>query len=218
MSPTVRTGDITTLVSGLVDRLAARLAQEGAPSRLVVGLTGAPGSGKSTLAGSLCTALAGRRALAGFMPMDGFHMSNAVLDELGRRGRKGAPDTFDVEGYLALLDRVRAGGEVLSPVYRRDLHEPVAASTRVTGPGVVVTEGNYLALDTHGWRGARERIDALIMIDVADDELIRRLIDRHTAFGRQRGEAAHWVRMVDMPNARLVAATAARCDELWRVG
>lgn len=218
MSPTVRTGEIAPLINSLVDRLAAQLAQEGAPARLVVGLTGAPGSGKSTLAGSLCTALAGRRALAGFVPMDGFHMSNAVLDELGRRGRKGAPDTFDVEGYLAVLDRVRAGAEVLVPVYRRELHEPVAAGARVAGPGVVVTEGNYLALDAHGWRGARGRIDLLLMLDVAQDELIRRLIARHEAFGRSRAKAAHWVRTVDVPNAALVAASAERCDEVWRAG
>lgn len=88
------------------------------------------------------------------------------------------PDTFDVEGYLATLDRVRAGGEVLAPVYRRDL----------------------------------------VMVEVAQEEVIRRLVARHEAFGRSRAEAAHWVRVVDVPNAELVAATSARCDELWRVG
>ncbi|WP_249368659.1 MULTISPECIES: phosphoribulokinase [unclassified Actinomyces] len=213
-TPQYRDGGLDVLVPGLVDRLASLLPDGG---RLVVGLTGAPGSGKSTLAGSLCAALAGRGLLAGSVPMDGFHMSNAVLDELGRHGRKGAPDTFDVEGYLAALDRVRRGGEVLAPVYRRDLHEPVAAGTRVAGPGVVVTEGNYLALGSYGWTGARERIDLLLMLDVAQDELIRRLVARHEAFGRSRAEAAHWVRVVDVPNAALVAASAARCDEVWRV-
>lgn len=218
MSPTVRSGEIATLVSSLVDQLAARLGQEDAPTRLVVGLVGAPGSGKSTIAAQLEVRLREAELFAGIVAMDGFHMSNAVLDALGRRGRKGAPDTFDVEGYLATLDRVRAGGEVLAPVYRRDLHEPVAAGTRVAGPGVVVTEGNYLALGTPGWAGARERVDLLVMIEVAHDEVIRRLIARHEAFGRSRAEAAHWVRVVDVPNAELVAATAARCDELWRVG
>ena len=150
-------------------------------------------------------------------------MSNAVLAELDRHGRKGAPDTFDVAGYLAALDRV--GGldgfglpaEVLVPVYRRDLHEPVAAGARVAGGGVVLTEGNYLALESGGWEGARARIDLLVMLDVAQDELIRRLIARHKSFGRSHVAAAHWVRAVDAPNARLVAASADRCDEIWRL-
>ena len=156
--------------------------------------------------------------------MDGFHFSNAVLDELGRHQRKGAPDTFDVAGYLAILDRVRRTGpdgeprEVLAPVYRRDLHEPVAAGTRIAGRGIVVTEGNYLALNSLGWEGARERIDLLVMVEVDEAELIRRLVARHMSFGRDRADAGHWVRAVDLPNAQLVADCANRCDEVWRIG
>ena len=210
-------------MTGLVERLTARLTADGAPPRLVVGLAGAPGSGKSTLSERIETELVARGLLAGCAPMDGFHMSNAVLTELNRHGRKGAPDTFDVTGYLAALDRVRGldefglPAEVLVPVYRRDLHEPVAAGTRVAGGGVVLTEGNYLALESGGWEGARARIDLLVMLDVAQDELIRRLIARHKSFGRSHVAAAHWVRAVDVPNARLVAASAGRCDELWRL-
>ena len=217
------TGEAPILLTGLVERLRELLTADGAPPRLVVGITGPPGSGKSTLAAALETALDERGLLAGIVPMDGFHMSNAVLDELGRHGRKGAPDTFDVDGYLAVLDRVRRAGpgdeprEVLVPVYRRDLHEPVAAGTRVTGRGVVVTEGNYLALDSLGWEEARERIDLLIMLEVDEEELIRRLVARHMSFGRHRADAGHWVRAVDLPNARLVSACRDRCDEVWRI-
>ena len=223
MTPVERTGTARALVAGLVERLTVRLTADGAPPRLIVGLTGAPGSGKSTLVERIGAELAARELLAGCVPMDGFHMSGAVLAELGRRGRKGAPDTFDVAGYIATLDRVRGPdefglpAEVLAPVYRRDLHEPVAAGTRVTGSGVVLTEGNYLALESGGCEGVRTRIDLLVMIDVAQDELIRRLIARHKSFGRSHVAAAHWVRAVDVPNARLVAASADRCDELWRL-
>ena len=218
MSPSVRVGEIPTLVSNLVDQLTQRLTADDAPERLVVGLVGAPGSGKSTIAEQLKTDLKAAGVFAGLVAMDGFHLSNAVLDELGRRNRKGAPDTFDVEGYLATLDRVRADGapQVFAPAYRRDLHESVAAGSIVSGTGVVVTEGTYLALETRGWGAARERIDLLIHIDVPEEVLVLRLINRHEEFGKNPLAAGHWVRTVDLPNARLIATSVHRCDEVWR--
>ena len=222
-TPPRLTGAAPDLLNRLIDA-AVRLTKQAESGRAVVGITGAPGAGKSTLAAELETALRRRGLLAGSVPMDGFHFSNAVLDELGRHQRKGAPDTFDVAGYLAVLDRVRQAApegeprEVLAPVYRRDLHEPVAAGTRVAGRGIVVTEGNYLALNSLGWEGARERIDLLIMVEVDEAELIRRLVARHMSFGRDRADAGHWVRAVDLPNARLVANSVSRCDEVWRIG
>jgi len=211
-------GEIATLVSSLVDQLKERLTEDGAPARLVVGLVGAPGSGKSTIAADLEAKLKDADIFAGLIAMDGFHLSDTVLDELGRHDRKGAPDTFDVEGYLATLDRVRADGakQVLVPIYRRDLHEPVAAGGIVAGPGVVVTEGNYLALETRGWGAVRERIDLLIHIDVPEEVLVPRLINRHEDFGKNALDAGHWVRTVDLPNARLIATSVHRCDEVWR--
>ena len=218
MSLSVRVGEIPTLVSNLVDQLTQRLTADDAPERLVVGLVGALGSGKSTIAEQLKTGLKAAGVFAGLVAMDGFHLSNAVLDELGRRNRKGAPDTFDVEGYLATLDRVRADGapQVFAPAYRRDLHESVAAGSIVSGTGVVVTEGNYLALETRGWGAARERIDLLIHIDVPEEVLVLRLINRHEEFGKNPLAAGHWVRTVDLPNARLIATSVHRCDEVWR--
>ncbi|CED91385.1 P-loop containing nucleoside triphosphate hydrolase [Actinomyces succiniciruminis] len=93
----------------------------------------------------------------------------------------------------------------------------MAAGTLVHGPGVVLTEGNYLALDSGGWEDIRARIDLLVLLDVPETELVRRLVARHQSFGRSAADAAHWVRTVDVPNARLVTACAHRCDEIWRL-
>ena len=86
----------------------------------------------------------------------------------------------------------------------------------MAGPGVVVTEGNYLALETRGWGAVRERIDLLIHIDVPEEVLVPRLINRHEDFGKNALDAGHWVRTVDLPNARLIATSVHRCDEVWR--
>lgn len=202
----------SSITMRIVEAVAER-ARSDDPVR-VLGLTGPPGTGKSTIAAQLAVALpeAGI-AVAGLVPMDGFHMSNALLAERGLADHKGAPDTFDVGGYVAMLGRVRrADGIVLAPDYRRDLHEPVAASLAIEVDGVVITEGNYLGLELPGWADVRGLVDMLVYIDTPFEELASRLIDRHVNFGRDRADAAHWVRTVDAANMALVERTKARAD------
>lgn len=103
--------------------------------RVLLGLAGAPAAGKSTLARAMVEGVDARlgAGTAAYVPMDGFHLSNAQLDRLGLRGRKGAPETFDVDGYVHLLRRLRSrqAGTVYAPDFDRDLDEPVAAGIAV---------------------------------------------------------------------------------------
>lgn len=219
-SPTPHLGASESVARQITDLALERL-EAGLPLR-VLGLCGPPGTGKSTVASMVADLLESRGvAVAGLAPMDGFHLSNAVLEDLGRADRKGAPDTFDVWGYIALLGRIRACTDphdhpVCAPVYRRDLHEPVAAATLVKPVGVVVTEGNYLALDVEGWREVRPLVDLLVHVDTSRAELLRRLVARQEAFGRDRVDAAHWVRTVDAANIDLVEAGRQRADAVVR--
>ena len=143
-------------LDGLVER--ARALATGAPRRLL-GITGPPGAGKSFVADAIVRALGSKAAGVG---MDGFHLANRELERLGRRGRKGAPDTFDGAGYVALLRRLRepAGETVYAPRYEREIEEAIA-STVAIGPQValVVTEGNYLLLDSAPWADVRALLD-----------------------------------------------------------
>lgn len=177
--------------------------------RVIVGVTGPPGAGKSTLARALIAEFA---PTAAYLPMDGFHLSNTQLVRLGRRDRKGAPDTFDVDGFVAALRRVSvAYGErdVYVPEFDRAIEESIAAGLVVGADArLVVTEGNYLAL----WPDVRDLLDRIYYLDVAPEVLHRRLVERHIAGGRSAEEAEAWVERVDQPNAVAVAATRPLCD------
>jgi pantothenate kinase len=201
----------------LLAREAVELVGDG--SRAILGIAGSPGAGKSTLVDLLVTRI---RAAEGddwvaHVPMDGFHLADAQLDRIGARGRKGAPDTFDVGGYAHLLERVKR--EVDEPVYvpgfDRTLEQPLAAALVVLPSArLVVTEGNYLLLDDPDWARARRAMDAVWFVTSDESKRIARLIARHIEFGKTPDEARTWVETTDQRNADLVAGTAGRADRV----
>lgn len=201
-----------------LDDLVARVLDlAAAEPRVLLGLAGPPGAGKSTLAAALVERLGEGARL---VPMDGFHLAQAELVRLGRADRKGAPDTFDVAGYVALLRRLREDrdGTVYAPRFDRHLEEPVAGAVAV-GPDVrvVVTEGNYLLHDDGGWQHVRPLLDGCWFVGLDDAVRVERLVERHVAHGRTRAAAQEWVLRSDEENARLVAPGAARADMLVRL-
>jgi pantothenate kinase len=174
------------------------------PGRALLGIAGPPGAGKSTLAERLVTAVG---PAAAWVPMDGFHLADAALDRLGLRSRKGAPESFDGWGYLALLRRLAAEHDhpVWAPGFERTLEQPIAGSIPVD-PGVrlVVTEGNYLLLDRPPWPQVRAALSEVWYVEADPGVRLQRLLARHVEFGKSPAEARVWVAAVDEPNARLV--------------
>ena len=194
------------------DLLTRAQALAGNAGRRILGITGAPGAGKSTVARRLVDAVGGSAVLVG---MDGYHLAQAELERLGRAERKGAPDIFDAAGYVALLRRLRTpdAGTVYAPEFRRSIEEPVAGAVAVP-PGVplVVTEGNYLLLDSEPWSAIRALLDEVWFL--APDEHTRRawLTARHCRYGRTLAQAAARTAGSDERNARLIARTSSRAD------
>ena len=195
---------------------ARRLAAQG--RRAILGIAGAPGAGKSTLAAAVAAALGDRARIVG---MDAFHLAQAELERLGRADRKGAIDTFDGAGYVALLRRLRAADEdvVYAPEFRREIEEPVNAAVAVPRyVPLVITEGNYLLVDREPWAQVRELLDEAWYVVQDEPTRIRLLIERHIAFGKAPAYAHDWVHRSDQRNAALVATTRGRADLVVRVG
>lgn len=187
--------------------LLNRVTRLGAGRRLVA-IVGAPGSGKSTLAADLVAAVPG----AVLVPMDGFHLDNRLLDRDGLRARKGAPETFDAAGFVALIRRLKQGGDVVYPLFDRDHDLAIAGAGRVdAATGLVVVEGNYLLLDRAPWRELAGLWDLSVMLDVPDDELRRRLTARWQGLGRSPAEVLSHLEN-DLGNAQTVAGQSLPAD------
>lgn len=183
--------------------------------RAIIGLVGSPGAGKSTAALALQSSFGN---VAQVVPMDGFHLANVQLAHLKLSHVKGAPDTFDSAGYVALLQRLRQQRTdeiIYAPAFERSLEEPIAGAIAVLPQTrLIVTEGNYLLLQTGHWKHVKSLLDEAWYVDVDEHLRMDRLIARHVQFGRTP-EAAHaWVQRSDEPNARLIATTKPLADVL----
>lgn len=210
--PAHATAALAALVELARDALAAASA-----SRVLIGITGSPGAGKSTLATTLVAALNAEdgAGTAVHLPMDGFHLANTTLDRLGLRHRKGAIETFDGWGFAGLLERVRAETDhvVYAPGFERSVDEPVAAEIAIEPTArIVVVEGNYLLVDEGPWQQVGELLDEYWFIEATEEQRVRRLVARHTAFGRTPEAALAWALEVDGANARIIEPTVARAD------
>ncbi len=184
--------------------------------RIVVGIAGAPAAGKSTLATSLARAL-NREFGAGTaqeVGMDGFHLANSQLNRLGLTGRKGAPDTFDVAGFVHLLRRLRDREElVYAPEYSRLLHESIGSAIPVPGSvRVILAEGNYLLIPGGRWGAVRPLLDLALYIEARDQVRLNALLRRQQNRGLSRAAARDWVFGSDEVNAALIATTRQYAD------
>lgn len=202
---------MTHSISSLLEEIL-RLAQNA--SRFMIGISGPPGAGKSTLSDALRDALIAHGETAEILPMDGFHMDNGILEQRGLLPRKGAPETFDVRGFLDIVTAVKAANEeVLVPVFDRS-RELAIASARAISPNTrfILAEGNYLLLDQAPWTRLSGCFDLTLFVGPPMDVLEKRLRERWVHFGLDEAAIAWKLNGNDLPNGRLVIEKSRPAD------
>ena len=182
-------------------------------SRFIIGIVGKPGAGKSTLTSHLIENLP--KNSVSLVPMDGYHLSNQQLKNLGLSDRKGAFNTFDSNGYVSLLKRINTetDQDIYFPVFHREIEESYAADGVVlANTKIVLTEGNYLLFDKAGWEKVAAELTEIWYININDDVRIERLVKRHEFYGKDKESAFNWATGSDQINAKIVESTASKAD------
>jgi pantothenate kinase len=199
--------------SALAGQIIAAAADK---SRFITAIAGPPGSGKSTLADAVADAINAKTGIdcATVFPMDGYHFDDAILEARGHRQRKGAPFTFDVEGYRHTLMRLRdSNRDVAVPVFDRSL-ELSRGSARLITPGhkFIISEGNYLLLTDAPWSGLAPMFDLTVSIVEPEAELARRLHARWVHYKLSPDAIKAKMEVNEMPNVRLVLGHSRHAD------
>lgn len=207
---------MSDIISHLALRIAALPQTQG---RRLVAIAGAPAGGKSFLAADLVSAVNSAGCTATVVQMDGFHLDNALLDMQGLRHRKGAPETFDVEGFIALMQRLKDGAKVVYPLFDRQRDLAIAGAAAIPEAcNVVIVEGNYLLFDEAPWSSLAAIWDFSIWLDIPEDVLKDRLLQRWLDHGHTEAEALERAQSNDLPNARRILKNRLPADMTLALG
>lgn len=203
------------MIIAIDELVTAILARATETKRLIVAIAGPPGAGKSTVSAAISAAINAREANAAVVvPMDGFHLDNAILDARDQRKRKGSPPTFDCAGLEVLLKRLRAGEDnVVIPLFDRKLDLARAGAAVVSGDQrILLVEGNYLLLNQSPWDRLAPLFDLTVFLQVDRVEMENRLVQRWLGYGYNVGSAQQRALSNDIPNADLVLSASRPAD------
>ena len=200
----------------LFEQIQSLLESQG--PRSIIGIVGKPGAGKSTVVLEIEKKFTPNEV--SIIPMDGYHLSNETLIELGRRDRKGAPDTFDTDAFTSLITKVKNNPQLDHhfPIFHREVEASIEGEGLVPSSAkVIVVEGNYLFSDQHNWSGVFPLLDHTWYIEIDDELRMQRLIARHIKYGKTPAEAEAWSRGSDEANARFIELTAHRAASIIKL-
>ena len=174
--------------------------------RKLIALAGPPGAGKSTVSSLVEKALRAKGCSVAVVPMDGFHLDNRLLEERGLLSRKGAPETFDIAGFVHLVSRISAADQTVTyPVFDRQRDLAIAGAAELAADiEYVIFEGNYLLLDSPAWAELGQYWDYSLAVSAPREELQNRLLQRWRDENLPEDVCQSKVMQNDMPNVDLV--------------
>ncbi len=170
-------------------------------ARVLIALAGPPAAGKSTISSALLEHY-GKAAV--ILPMDGFHLDNKVLDAHGLRNRKGSPESFDADGFINMVKRIRSGEHVYAPEFDRAMDASIAGAVEIRDQPVVISEGNYLLFDEAPWRDLATIWDLAIWLETRLEIVEERCIERWLGYGFSEEQAREKALGNDVANAKRV--------------
>lgn len=212
--------DISSLevnASKVVSFISALKKMKCTEKRIIVAIAGPPASGKSTLAEAVVkklNRLAGVEDPAVLFPMDGFHLDNSILIQKGILHKKGAVESFDIDGlYLAIKSLSDNADNVFIPKFDRERDISIAGAIWIRPETrIVVIEGNYLLLRTEPWSALDGFYDASVFLSPSINTLRERLINRWLTHGLEMQSAIQRAETNDLVNAQLIIDNSKQAD------
>ena len=205
----------------------ARLLEiyRGSASRNIIALAGYPGSGKSTIVNAWKTDI-NRKLGPGSLTvlgMDGFHLSKARLAEMddpeAAFARRGAPYTFDPEGFISKMRELRESTGLRSvgwPGFEHEVGDPVEDALNVPPDApLLLVEGIYTLKRDGVWAPLEELFDEGWFLDVPLETAMNRVALRHQkAWGISPEEARKRADGNDRLNSAYIAPGRESADYL----
>ena len=131
----------------------------------------------------------------------------------GLYDRKGSPKTFDVGGLELILEKILGGGNIMFPTFDRSLDRVIQNGGMVKSDDhTILVEGNYLILNKEPWKKLSRYWDFSIMLDVPQEIIEKRLLDRWAANGFDANQAALKLKNNDLPNAMVIKNNSLEAD------
>ena len=164
--------------------------QQTRPTPFVIGVAGSVAVGKSTVSRLLQLLLSRwqRTPHVDLITTDGFLLPNAELERRGILDRKGFPESYDRQGLIEFVARVKAGeNHVEAPVYSHVTYDIVPGEVRaVDHPDILIVEGlNVLQPARTGPNspgvGLSDYFDFTIYVDGDESDIEEWYVDRFRA-------------------------------------
>ncbi len=134
--------------------------------------------------------------------------------------RKGAWDTFDADGYVNLLARIKGQKDLVihAPDFDRDIDESIGSAIPIyPTTSLVIAEGTFLLSQQGNWPQVLPLLDQSWFVQLEDESRHERLIKRHNKHGMSIEEAKSWTLNTDEKNAQMVKADHARATLSFKV-